>query len=307
MMSRCQSIVTAGFFALDAVRYEGTTTHHAGGTAANVAANLASLGWRAAVVGRIGDDAPARLVLNDLRRAGVETTALECLAEAGTPVVIVELGNGAHRFSFTCPVCRTPSARSRPMLAEEVGAIRARFPEVSVFFFDRVNVASIELARRLRADGTRVVFEPSAPGGDALRAEATRLAHVVKLSSDTLDSYHDDILRPRPGQLQVVTNGANGLRWRVGDKPWREQTAFKVVAVDSCGAGDWLTAGLLSQLPEGTTDCDDEIIGHALRFGQGLAAYSCMRIGAAGLRGSSSGRPARGACNVCARMGTNAE
>ena len=291
------SVLTAGFLALDAVRHNGRVTHHAGGTAANVAANLASLGWRAAVAGLIGEDGPGRLVRRDLERAGVDTGVLEMAADAETPVVIEEVRNGRHTFAFTCPECERRSARSRPPRRENVAEATA-----DVFFFDRTSVAALELARVARGDGALVVFEPSSRGGDGQRADALALAHVVKLSADNLPELDGEILATRAGQLQVVTDAAKGLRWRIGAGVWQSQHAFPVRLVDSCGAGDWLTAGLIAQLPKPSELGDLVHVARALEFGQALAAHSCTRIGAAGLRAPRPGRPHRDACPTCARL-----
>lgn len=65
--------------------------------------------------------------------------------------------------------------------------------------------------------GSVVVFEPSVPANAELLGRAAAVAHVIKHSNDRsvggLDELH---VRPRQGQLRIVTYGAEGLELRVG-------------------------------------------------------------------------------------------
>lgn len=300
-MSGPRSVLTVGFIALDAVRHEGAVVHHAGGTAANVAANLSTIGWNASTAGLIGQDGPGRLIVRDLQTAGVSTDSIELAAEIDTPVVIEDLARGRHKFRFTCPDCGRRGGRSRPPQATEIEAIIQRIPNADVFFFDRVSPTALDLVAALREAGALIVFEPSSGGRETQRAEALGLADVVKISTDALPMLHEEILRARAGQLQIVTDAARGLRWRLGRDRWREQAAYSVKLVDSCGAGDWLTTGLIDQLPTDRGRWNTGTLDRAIAFGQALAAHSCTRVGAAGLRSARPSRPGRGACPVCAR------
>lgn len=72
----------------------------------------------------------------------------------------------------------------------------------------------------------------------------------------------------------AVTDGANGLYWRDGDRP-RHMPAFPVAAIDSLGAGDVFHAAFTLAIAEG---CD---VATALRFASAAAALKCTRFGGA--------------------------
>lgn len=156
-------------------------------------------------------------------------------------------------------------------------------PAPGVFFFDRANPGTVYLAEHYAGQGSVIVFEPSVPANAALLGRAAAVAHVIKHSDDRSVGGLDDLhVSPRPGQLRIVTHGAEGLELRVGASRRRRYPAIATLAVDTGGAGDWTTAGFLAkaarrgQLARGELD-------DALRFGQALAAVSCAAIGSRGL------------------------
>lgn len=275
-------VLSVGYVVLDVVLHQGGIGQRAGGTAGNVAANLAFFGWDSTVAALHGDD-PAGIHLRaDLARAGVNGAALFERPDMITPVVVHEVLDAGHRYRFGCPECgrRFPNFRPiSPAMAES--ALRGVEPDV--LFVDRVSRASALMARQVRARGGLVVFEPSIGGGDRFR-ELVELAHVVKYSAEQQD-HRDSRLRPASAdQLQVMTMGANGLRWRFGAKRWRSVSAFQTEVVDAGGAGDWTTAAFLAAV--GWTSPDDmcvEAVEPALKRAQAVAALSCQVLGARGL------------------------
>lgn len=73
---RHRTIVVGGYTVLDVVVTPGGRWNSAGGTAGNVAASMAHLGWTSSLVARIGRDAAGRAVQRRLLRVGVSTRAL---------------------------------------------------------------------------------------------------------------------------------------------------------------------------------------------------------------------------------------
>src|SRR5438094_530879 len=98
MLSTTGSCLSMGFVALDVIIHGERLGHAAGGTAANVAANLAFFGWRSAVAGVVGDDPAGRHLVSDLSAAKVDVSDVRKSSGAQTPVVIHEILDHSHRF-----------------------------------------------------------------------------------------------------------------------------------------------------------------------------------------------------------------
>jgi fructokinase len=134
-----------------------------------------------------------------------------------------------------------------------------------------------------------VVFEPARIRTDRVFKECLEVAHVVKYSYEQVGQ----ILSRQPIPLEIQTLGAEGLRFRHSSTPdktsrWVKIPAFHIFKhVDSAGAGDWCTAGVVHML--GRTKgrqfemVTDEEIDSALRFGQALAALKCSYEGPRGM------------------------
>jgi fructokinase len=274
--------MATGYCALDVICHNGHVSHRAGGTAANVAANLAYLGWDSDLVVRLGYDAPARRILRDIRQSGVKTRRVERSREVETPVVLYEVTPPRHRFLFSCPRCARKLPRHRPISNTHLEKELLDAEPPDVYFFDRAGASAIRLAKEMRARGALVVFEPSSPGVPARTSAAAETAHVIKCSHERRQLIDGALLAPRSRQLQIETLGAAGLRFRVGGRRWKELQAVKTTVVDSGGAGDWLTAALLTNLqsliPDALKDVED-----GLRRAQALAALSCRLVGARSL------------------------
>ena len=277
-----QSVLTAGFFALDVVLFEEQLAHRAGGTAANVAANLAFLGWRSRVMGLIGKDPAGAHLLRDLTKAGVDTSGTVRRGDVMTPVVIHEIFDGNHRFRFGCPECGRQFPRARPLPLDHVSKLLEETPKV--FFFDRISSAALEAARVVRVAKGTVVFEPALASGSDSFQLAVSLAHIIKFSSDKRRVLEPFLNSVSADTLQVISAGVEGAYWRRGRRPWRHEQAYDIDVVDPGGAGDWMTAGLLASIGGiSPSELSDAQISDALSLAQALAALSCQYPGARGI------------------------
>ncbi len=295
------SCVGTGFIVLDVIRNSvgatATEKRFAGGSCGNVLTILAYFGWDANAVGRIGDDHAGRELIADLGKWGVETDLLQVEVGRGTPIIVQEnyldaKGRPRHRFSRACPVCGATLPAYRPLLTSEAGAIAAKLPSHSVFYFDRVAPGTLELAQKSRANGALVVFEPSGIKDERLFAECLSAAHVVKYANDRIEGVHDVVAKAKV-PVEIETLGAKGLRLRVRRNgrlgEWKDVPAFSAPELrDAAGAGDWTTAGLIHGLMTGGTSVDQivadaDAVVLATRLGQALAALNCGFEGARGL------------------------
>lgn len=289
-MTRPLSMVSAGYMPLDVIRTTaGAISRRAGGTAANVAAIMAFLGWDAVLAGQAGDDLAGDELVADLRDAGVHIDQVRRAAGMLTPRLVHHVRPDGHFFSYRCLDCDSRFPRSRPLTLEAAATCAQTHPRPTVFYFDRANPATLWLAEEYGGRGAIIVFEPSVPANSELLTRAAAVAHVIKHSDDRSVGGLDDLrVKPRPGQLRIVTHGAEGLELRVGTFRGRRFPAMATLAVDSGGAGDWTTAGFLARAIEGGRLASDNL-DEALRFGQALAAVSCAAVGARGLMGLTRG------------------
>lgn len=274
------AVLTAGYVPLDIVVFGKRMWRAAGGTAGNVAAILSFLGWRAGVIADLADDAAAREVVRDLRKANVDTRGIRLRPTGTTPRVVHEITGAGHRFLFRCPRCGTRFPHSRPLPSSRADELVSTKAAWDVFFFDRLNYGTVRLAEHFAAVGSLVVFEPARIGQPHLLDRALGAARIVKYAADRVPDPAS-ITAKAGRQIHIVTRGEGGASYRVGTGTWHNSPAFPYPTVDTGGAGDWTTAGLIHAL--GARKLSVAAVGDALRWAQALAAVSCGAPGARGL------------------------
>jgi fructokinase len=265
----------------------------AGGSCGNVLTVLAYLGWSSYPVANFKEDYASDTIKRDMTRWGVNQHFIFRSERGITPVVVERLRcNGtssSHEFLFKCPICGAQLPRNRPIPFEIFARTKQNMPSAQVFYFDRVSRAALALAKEQRARGALIVFEPAMLSKERLFDESLGIAHIVKYSRKQVDISRFNCGIP----LEIQTLGSKGLRYRFrsseysSDK-WGELPALPIPeVVDSAGAGDWCTAGILHVLGQKGaaefTKASDQEIENALLFGEALAALKCMYKGARGV------------------------
>lgn len=289
----------AGLIALDlilGVDPEGPVKSWTGGTCGNVLSILAFLGWKSYPIARMNGDAASERVLSDMQEWGVQLDFAKCEPQGDTPIIVQQIkpdrdGNPSHRFLWACPSCGKHLPRFKAVTQAAVEVVSPHMRNASVFFMDRLSRAMLTMAKDASENGAVVVFEPSAKSDPKHFAEAIKIAHVLRYADQRLADAGDVIRDDTSVVLEVQTLGEQGLRFRTksGSTPsrWKRMKAFKTRRLaDTCGSGDWCTAGLIHKLATGgakhfrTLGSDD--FADALTYGQGLAAWNCGFEGARG-------------------------
>ena len=288
-----------GLIALDLVVGPDSDTpirSWAGGTCGNVLSILAYLGWDAYPIARMNDDVASDRVRADMNRWGVRLDWANCAPTAHTPIIVQEIrrrrdGRPNHRFSWSCPHCGKWLPPFKAITIDAAETIKPALAGTSVFFLDRLSRGTLMLAAEASARGALVVFEPSSKATDKLMAEAVAIAHVVKYADRRLDGAPGVMAGDSAVLLEVQTLGERGLKYRHrlgrGVSRWMYLKAIPAPRLaDTCGAGDWCTAGLIAKAAvEGQEEfrrAGARRVRAALRYGQALAAWNCGFEGARG-------------------------
>lgn len=284
---RPRLLVAGGYAALDVVITADSRWNAPGGTAANVASNLAFLGWNTAVACSLGLDRAGLSVREQLRQRSVDVTHCELTKAVRTPIVRHIVASNGHRYRFGCNRCHRGSAIHRPLPVQRAERIAADWA-ADVFFFDRPSRVNRLLARLYRQRGGLVVYEPSTRATATAHCDAFALADVVKLSNDRLLKIGDRLPPRHRDCALIVTHGVAGCEYWIGSARERLPAPGADVT-DSGGAGDWMTAALVHLLPP---RLDQAGLRAALTSAQALAALSTSVPGATTLASSEQFFPA---------------
>jgi ribokinase len=262
-----------------------TVTTHGGGSAANVAAWLSSLGVRATFLGCVGDDALGQSAISALGDCGVDVSGIAIAADrsTGTCIVLVEptgvrsmlpdpgandalvpadvptrlfrTGRHLHLSGYTLLRDGSRAAGLQALSsALDVGMTVSVDPS-SAALLDAVGARQfLEWTR-----GTTVLLS-NADEATCLSGSSTATQAAAELAS----SYSE----------VVITLGSHGALWQHGFISATAPAGRSVEVVDTTGAGDAFAAGFLASWllhPEPET---------ALAAGNRRAARAIERVGA---------------------------
>jgi sugar/nucleoside kinase (ribokinase family) len=248
----------------------GPATEASGGSAANTAACLASLGTSCRFVGKVASDTLGEVFAHDLRAAGVRFDgppaergstgrSLVLVTPDGERTMCTDLGVGAALSPADVP-------------ADAVRSARALYVEGYLYGKQPTGAAVDEAVSVARRAGTLVAFSASDPGWaavvlDDMRSLLDRVdllfaneAEALLLSgSPDVDSALA-VLRSRCPSV-VVTRGAGGCVVATGGEVLDVPAAPVGSVVDTTGAGDSFAAGYLHGLVSGLGPRDSARVG----------------------------------------------
>lgn len=298
MSGRAWDVITIGDLCTDLVVDLGETTIRfgqaeqwvsdyaldMGGSCALFACQAAKLGLRTALLGRVGDDAFGRLVLQRLQQAGVDTQHV-----AVDPVLKTGLGLHLSRRG------------DRAMLTVQ-GALNAVYPADvtdawlastrhlhygSPFLQTNLAPALGDILRRAQGLGLSVSLDPNWDpserwdGGllDVLAHVDLLLLNEQEACALARQAAVDDALRALCARVPLVAikRGAAGALVGMGESVWRVPVEPMAHIVDAVGAGDAFDAGFLAGWLRGLPPDTCAAIGN--RCGRATLAYG------GGLRG----------------------
>ena len=291
----------AGAASANVIRLEGRF----GGSPANVAVGLARLGCPVAFAGRLGRDGYGSWLKNRLVAEGIDLGPSVAAAEPCTLAVVTLDTAGVATYELygreTADWAWKPSEMPDPAgmagSCVHTGSLTTALPPGAGVIIEWLN--------RLRRRGDVAIsydpnMRPSLLGDadlGAVVAPLVRCAHLVKVSEEDLATIEpgrsaDEIARswlsgpPGPEVVVVTAGGAGAAAWH-RDGRHLSRGAPPVGVVDTVGAGDAFSAGLLSSLaaagalsPEGLATISDDVLAAALERAVVVASITCSRPGA---------------------------
>ena len=287
--------IGTGLVAIDVVignDLSSPTQFLAGGSCGNVLTILSYLGWESFPIARLSNNVAAEMLIEDLAIWKVKDELITVTSDGSTPIIIHRIlkdkeGSPKHRFEFRNPEDGSYLPSYKPVLKSSVKEILDKKSSANVFYFDRINRGAIELAKAYKQNGAIIFFEPSSAKEIKLFNECLEIADVVKFSQDRISSIEEFPLFLKV-PLVIQTLGNQGLRYkRKQDMKWNTLKSFHIdSAIDSAGAGDWCSAGIIKSLFKDSLplhSISKEQLIKALKFGQALSSLNCTYEGARGL------------------------
>jgi sugar/nucleoside kinase (ribokinase family) len=253
-----------------------------GGCAANAAMDLARLGARVAVAGKVGNDFFAGFVRQELEAKGVDVTGIRRSATAPTASTVILPVVGQDR-RYIHAVGANAELRVEDVDLDQVARARVLYVGGYLLFPGFEPAALARLFHFARERGIPTVLDVAGPRAEqGLKALAPVLpftdvflpnqdeAAIITGESDAW--RQSEILLKCGAKTIAITRGAEGVVVRT------EQAAFSVAAlpidfVDGSGAGDAFDAGYMVGLLEGWD------LERTVAFASAVGASACTRLG----------------------------
>ena len=286
----CQSADSEGYPTMEA---------HPGGAPANFLAALAKFGAKTAMIGKVGNDAFGKMLVNTLNRRGIDTSGMILSSDVFTTLAFVTLDqNGDREFSFSrkpgADTCLEPGELNFDLLKN-----------TKVFHFGTLSLtdeparsATQEAVRFAKAHGKLISFDPNLrkplwnDPGEAKKQMfwGLRQADVVKISDEEVEFLFGlgaeeggaCILKEFGVKLVFVTCGADGCFFiNAKARGWVNGLSGLCVT-DTTGAGDIFGGSALwklLQLGKPAESLSEEELRDITRFACTAAGLSTERPG----------------------------
>jgi sugar/nucleoside kinase (ribokinase family) len=272
---------------IDNLRF-GTTAlvesieYRVGGNGANTSRALAILGVPVSLMGAVGSDAPAEMVLTALTSCGVDTTEVARVPSPTASSVVLINGQGDRQFlhrlgasgeAFAQPLAFTASTREKA----------SHFHLASFFVAPNLRRNAARMLAESRRAGLPTAFDTNwDPQGEWLTAVEPCLPHIdtffmneneSRMMTGGCDADAARLLLSKGVREVVIKLGPRGcVIYKKNEEIMCP--AFTVDAVDTTGAGDCFVAGFLAARSRGYS------LARAGLFANAVGALTVQCIGA---------------------------
>jgi sugar/nucleoside kinase (ribokinase family) len=261
---------------LDGIAFADRYAPFPGGSGGNVAEGLARLGHKVRFLGVLGDDEGGRLLLQTFESAGVDTCFIRIEKGQRSAACFIAVDQYGQRLIFSLGGAATYEKPSDIAAGQMTGVkilyITDAFQQVATTAISRLE------------PGAKVIFNPGglmvAAGMEVLHPilECTDILIVSRVESEALTGRPDPeeacqaLLGIGPGAI-LVTLGERGVLVVDGEMSVRVPAVQVDQVVDTTGAGDAFSVGVISGLLEGL------ILEQAVRLGCAVAAHKVQVFG----------------------------
>jgi fructokinase len=275
-----------------------------GGSSLNVATATARLGQSTMFLTQISSDLFGASLREHMTKNGIDISHV-LQSDGHTTLAFVEERGGQAHFSFMNARAADTmyDPQPRPVLPNNLKFMQ--FGSISLLT-DPTSSSITEIIGKHRSSlnhNVTVVFDPNCrpaltPDLEGYKRKLRnwlRLAHVVKVSDQDLgwlepDKPLDDVAAEWIAQgpsVVIITRGEHGSSlYRAGHERLQVLTP-KVSVIDTVGAGDTYTAGLMVSLLEHGHERAEQLATHSdetwlevMQFAAQAAAINCTRAGA---------------------------
>ena len=295
-MNNSIKILGAGLICVDVVRNNDSTKIMNGGSCANVISVLAQIGYNCSVIREKYSGVFETFLSDTLNSLGVKE-AFYRHSKSGAPRIIEDLSAFEHSFYTICPCCGEKILSLKLPSESDVQIIEDQFGDIDVFYCDRTSPGIRYLMNKVSSQNGIVIYEPNSARNLKGLLETSAMADILKFSKDRISISVAERIRTECKKLKLIisTDGARGLSFSYRTisaemSPWITiPSIFSGPVIDSSGAGDWLTAGFLSELLKDRYSLslesltDEKEIENMLNRGMKYSQLCCAAIGAQGV------------------------
>lgn len=251
-----------------------------GGKGFNQAVAAGRLGATTQFIGRIGDDAFGRGVIDLIADEPVDISGILVDPDSSTGLAVINVDAQAENSIIVI------SGANMAHDAREVTRCREALRTAKVLLLQLESPVDISLAaaQAAREAGALVILDP-APA-KPLPAEAYQLCHILtpnELEAEVLVGFRPtnqaeaaqaaSILRERGVETAVIKLGAQGVYYQSSQESGFVEP-FSVEAIDTVAAGDAFNGGLTVALAE------ERPLAEAIRWGAAAGALATTKPGA---------------------------
>lgn len=269
---------------LDGITFADQYSAFAGGSGGNVAEGLARLGHAARFLGVLGDDEGGRMLLQAFVSAGVDTSCIRIEPGQRSAACFIAVDACGQRLIF--------SLGGVAVFDQAADIHTDQLAGIKILYIADAHQGVAKAAISRLEPGARVVFSPgglmASSGQEYLRPilERSEILIVSRGEAEMLSGCSDPeqaglILAGLGPQAVLLTVGADGVLLFERSHRVRVPAVPVEQVVDTTGAGDAFSAGLLAGLLEGRE------LEPAARLGCAVAARKIGHFG------SRSGLPDR--------------